>query len=118
MNWFNGLSTTWKLIIILIVILLLIYLYRQYGYKVKSLFQTKVITPSNVVLPNGTVVTVSSSADIPAEQRVVLENLAGQIKTDIYGINITHNMDLYKKASVLSDAEIDYMASYYKRNLN
>lgn len=117
MNWFNSLSKMWQIIIVILVVLFVIYLYRQYGYKIKSLLQTKVITPSNVVLPDGSVVVVSSSADIPQAQRMVLEDLAGQIQKDIYGINFTHNMELYKRASVLSDAEIDYLASYYKRNL-
>ncbi len=117
MNWFNALSLQWKLILIVVFLLIVYLLYRRYSSVVKNLFQAKDINKEQIVLTNGQVITVGSAADLPQSQKNYLEDLAGKIKSDIYGLNITHQMDLYKTASGLSDAEIDYFAGYYKRNL-
>lgn len=117
MKWFKSLSPMWQLIVVFIVLLVIYFLYRKYSTDVRNLFQPRDITPSNIVLPDGSVVTVSTTADLPQSVKSSLEGLAGEIKTDIYGANLTHEMELYKKASALSDVEIDYLASYYKRNL-
>lgn len=117
MNWFNSLSKMWQVVVVILLLLFVIYLYRQYGYKLKSLLQTKDIKTSTVVDENGDIIVVSSQSDLTESMKNNLQDLAGRIKQDIYGINITHDMDLYKKAAALSDAEIDYLASYYKRNM-
>ncbi len=98
MNWFNGLSIQWKILIIVALLLILLYLKRKYWSSFMNLFQAKEITPSNVILPNGQVVVVSNSNDIPQSQKTVLEGLAGSIKNDIYGLNVGgyRNTALYK----------------------
>lgn len=117
MNWFNGLSLQWKIILVIVILLVIFYLYRRYSSSIKNLFQPRDINKEQIVLANGEVITVGSAADLPQSQKNVLEKLAGDLKSDIYGLNITHNMALYISASSLSDAEVDYLAGYYKRNL-
>lgn len=117
LNWFNSLTTIQKVLVIAGVILLIVFLFRRYSSQLRNIFQKKEIEPVTVTLQNGQTVTLTTIADLPDTQKKYLEDLAGKIRDDIYGINITHNMDLYKEGSVLSDVEIDYLAQYYKRNL-
>lgn len=119
MNWFFNLSTRNQIIIIIFIVLILIFLYRRYGYRIKNLFQPKEINKETIKLINGQIVTVSSQADLPQSQKTYLENLAGRIKKDVKGTNALGYRDsaVYKEAAGLSDVEIDYMASYYKRYL-
>lgn len=117
LNWFNSLLWWQKVLLILAIILLIIYIYRRYSSQLRNIFQKKEIEPTTVTLQNGQTVTLTTISDLPDSQKKYLENLAGQLRDDIYGINVTHNMDLYKQASVLSDVEIDYLAQYYKRTL-
>jgi len=117
MSWFNSLSFQWKIILVVIVALVIFYLYRKYSSSIKNLFQPKDISKQQVVLADGSVITVGSSSDLPSSQKEILKSLAEEIKTDIYGLNFTHKMEAYKRASSLSDVEINYMADYYKRNL-
>jgi len=117
MNFLNSLSLQWKIILIVVIIIIIYLLYRKFGYRLKNLFQAKDIKSQQIILPNGEVVTVSTKSDIPASQKLILENLAEDLKKDIYGLNITHETELYKRASSLSDVEIDYLADYYKRYL-
>lgn len=114
MNWFNGLSFQTKVILIIILLLVVYFLYRRYSTYIINLFQKKDINPEQIVLHDGTVITVNGIQDLPQSQKTVLENLAGKLKSDIYGLNITHEMELYEKAAALSDVEIDYLAKYYK----
>lgn len=119
MKFFNGLSPQGKIIFIVVLVILLIIIWRRYGYKVKNIFQTKEITTSTVTLQNGQVVTVSGIGDLPQSQRTYLEDLANKIKNDIYGLNWLGVRDtkIYEEANALSDVEIDYLATYYKRQL-
>lgn len=119
MKWFLAQTFKTQIIIVIILIIILVFIWRRYGYKLENLFQKKEITESTVTLQNGQVVTVGGIKDLPQSQRTYLENLAGKIKTDIYGLNWLGGRDTssYKEAAGLSDIEIEYLATYYKRQL-
>lgn len=119
MKSFNSLSPTMKLVVIVIILLIVLYLYRKYATDIKNLFQPKEITPSNVILPDGSVIYVATTSDLPQSIKLNLEADASDLKKDIYGLNTGGYRDsaLYTKVSGLSDVEIDYLADYYKRYL-
>lgn len=122
MKFFNSLSPQGKLITIIIVVLLIIYIWRKYGYRITGLFQKKEITKQTVVLQNGQTVELSSIADLPESQKVYIQSIADSINDDLtkgsyFGARL-RNLSGYIKANSLSDVEIDYLASYYKSQLN
>lgn len=108
MSWFNGLSITWKIIIIVAIIVVVYLVYKKTRTKFVELTQPKEI----VLLPG-------ESKNISAQKREDIKTIASGIFNDIEDTSITgHSYDSYDQALLLTDNELAFMADYYKTYLS
>lgn len=107
MNWFNGISLQWKILIIIVLILLVWLAWRKFGYKIEQLTQARDVT----LLPG-------ESKNLTPEQESNAKDIAQMIFNDIEDTSVTgHDYDGYDQALLLTDKELNFMADYYKKFL-
>lgn len=102
------------IIAIALVVVLLIILYKE-RYNIKRMF----VNGSSDNSVNG-LVNSNYRLNLPTNRKAELEMLASQLYKDLYNTSFWrgHNMDLYVKALLLSNADLLYLKDYYKEKVS
>ena len=106
-DWFNNLSFQTKIITVIIIVVILWVLWRKYGYLFGQLTQARDITFIE-----------GENKTLTPQQESNIKDIAQKISKDIEDTPWTgHEYDGYEKALALTDKELDFLATYYKKYL-